>query len=123
MFVVDSQSSPAAGGGLYGECSCIDALGGEHAKVAGVGADGAAFTDVGIGAGILGGGAQVWAEQPAQLNAGHLNVLPSGERVVRVQDGKPGLAARTIARRLSTTRGLFSHVAAWVDAGVSRNRL
>ena len=29
-----------------------------------------------------------------------------GERVVRLEDGEPGLAARTIARRLSSVRGL-----------------
>lgn len=44
-----------------------------------------------------------------------------GERVVRLEDGEPGLAARTIARRLSSVRGLFAYLAARGDAGVTRN--
>jgi integrase/recombinase XerD len=44
-----------------------------------------------------------------------------GERVVRLQDGEPGLAARTIARRLSSVRGLYAYLAARGDTGVSRN--
>jgi integrase/recombinase XerD len=35
-----------------------------------------------------------------------------GERVVRLEDGEPGLAARTIARRLSSVRGLYAYLAA-----------
>jgi integrase/recombinase XerD len=31
-----------------------------------------------------------------------------GERVVRLEDGESGLAARTIARRLSSVSGLFA---------------
>jgi integrase/recombinase XerD len=47
--------------------------------------------------------------------------LRRGERVVRLEDGEPGLAARTIARRLSSVRGLFAYLAARGDAGVTRN--
>ncbi|MGH2667616.1 MAG: tyrosine-type recombinase/integrase [bacterium] len=44
-----------------------------------------------------------------------------GERVVRLEDGEPGLAARTIARRLSSVRGLYAYLAARGDTGVARN--
>lgn len=44
-----------------------------------------------------------------------------GERVVRIDDGESGLAARTIARRLSSVRGLYAYLAARGDAGVTRN--
>ncbi len=44
-----------------------------------------------------------------------------GERVVRLEDGEPGLAARTIARRLSSVRGLYAYLCARDDTGVRRN--
>jgi integrase/recombinase XerD len=44
-----------------------------------------------------------------------------GERVVRLEDGEAGLAARTIARRLSSVRGLYAYLCARGDAGVARN--
>ena len=44
-----------------------------------------------------------------------------GDRVVRLEDGEPGLAARTIARRLSSVRGLYAYLAAREDTGVGRN--
>jgi integrase/recombinase XerD len=44
-----------------------------------------------------------------------------GATVVRLEDGEAGLAARTIARRLSSVRGLFAYLAARGDAGVTRN--
>jgi site-specific recombinase XerD len=44
-----------------------------------------------------------------------------GDKVVRLDDGEVGLAARTIARRLSSVRGLFSYLAARGDAGVTAN--
>lgn len=44
-----------------------------------------------------------------------------GERVVRLDDGEGGLAARTIARRLSSVRGLYAYLAARGDAGVVGN--
>jgi site-specific recombinase XerD len=44
-----------------------------------------------------------------------------GERVVRLADGEAGLAARTIARRLSSVRGLYAYLCAREDTGVRRN--
>jgi site-specific recombinase XerD len=44
-----------------------------------------------------------------------------GDRVVRLDDGEPGLAARTIARRLSSVRGLYAYLSAREDTGVGRN--
>jgi integrase/recombinase XerD len=44
-----------------------------------------------------------------------------GERVVRIEDGEAGLAARTIARRLSSVAGLFEYLLARGDAGVTAN--
>ncbi|MGH9286326.1 MAG: tyrosine-type recombinase/integrase, partial [Acidimicrobiales bacterium] len=44
-----------------------------------------------------------------------------GEHVVRLEDGEPGLAARTIARRLSSVRGLYAYLTARGDTGVGRN--
>ena len=44
-----------------------------------------------------------------------------GDRVVRIEDGEPGLAARTIARRLSSVAGLFEYLLARGDAGVVSN--
>lgn len=44
-----------------------------------------------------------------------------GSRVVRIDDGESGLAARTIARRLSTLTGLFDYLAARGDTGITRN--
>ena len=44
-----------------------------------------------------------------------------GDRVVRFEDGEAGLAARTIARRLSSVSGLFTYLAARGDAGVAAN--
>jgi len=44
-----------------------------------------------------------------------------GERVVRLEDGEAGLAARTIARRLSSVRGLYAYLVVRGDAGVVGN--
>src|SRR5205809_938486 len=44
-----------------------------------------------------------------------------GEKVVRIEDGEAGLAARTIARRLSSVAGLFAYLVARGDAGVVSN--
>jgi integrase len=44
-----------------------------------------------------------------------------GEQVVRIEDGEGGLAARTIARRLSSVAGLFAYLLARGDAGVACN--
>jgi integrase/recombinase XerD len=44
-----------------------------------------------------------------------------GGKVVRLEDGEAGLAARTIKRRLSSVSGLFSYLLARGDAGVTVN--
>src|SRR5919109_2297858 len=44
-----------------------------------------------------------------------------GEKVVRIEDGEAGLAARTIKRRLSSVSGLFAYLVARGDAGVAAN--
>jgi integrase/recombinase XerD len=44
-----------------------------------------------------------------------------GEKVVRIEDGEAGLAARTIARRLSSVVGLFEYLLARGDSGVVGN--
>lgn len=44
-----------------------------------------------------------------------------GEKVVRIEDGEAGLAARTIARRLSSVAGLFEFLLARGDAGLVSN--
>ncbi len=44
-----------------------------------------------------------------------------GSKVVRLEDGEAGLSARTIARRLSSVRGLFAYLAARGDVGVVAN--
>ena len=46
---------------------------------------------------------------------------PRHEGVVRFEDGEAGLAARTIARRLSSVSGLFAYLAARGDTGVRTN--
>jgi len=46
---------------------------------------------------------------------------PRQTRVVRIDDREAGLAARTIARRLSTVRGLFNYLVVRGDAGIERN--
>jgi integrase/recombinase XerD len=44
-----------------------------------------------------------------------------GATVVRIEDGKPGLAARTIKRRLATIAGLYEYLLVRGDTGVLRN--
>lgn len=44
-----------------------------------------------------------------------------GPKVVRIEDGEPGLAARTIKRRLTTIAGLYEYLLIRGDTGVSRN--
>jgi len=44
-----------------------------------------------------------------------------GPKVVRLEDGEAGLAARTIKRRLSSVSGLFAYLLARGDAGVLAN--
>ncbi len=59
----------------------------------------------------------VVAKEPAQVNAADVFAFLAvqrtprlGERVVRLEDGEGGLAARTIARRLSSMRGLYGYL-------------
>ena len=44
-----------------------------------------------------------------------------GATVVRIEDGEPGLSARTIKRRLATVAGLYEYLIIRGDTGVSRN--
>jgi integrase/recombinase XerD len=44
-----------------------------------------------------------------------------GATVVRIEDGEPGLAARTIKRRLATIAGLYEYLIIRGDTGVTRN--
>ncbi len=44
-----------------------------------------------------------------------------GPKVIRLEDGEAGLAARTIKRRLSSVSGLFAYLLARGDAGVLAN--
>jgi site-specific recombinase XerD len=70
----------------------------------------------------------VVGKTPAEVSAADVFAFLSvqraprrGERVVRLDDGEAGLAARTIARRLSSVRGLYAYLAARGDAGVTNN--
>jgi site-specific recombinase XerD len=71
---------------------------------------------------------EVVGKPPAAVSAvdvfGFLSVQRAprrGTAVVRLEDGETGLAARTIARRLSSVRGLYAYLAARGDAGVTSN--
>src|SRR5438045_7677943 len=71
---------------------------------------------------------EVVVKEPADVRAADVFAflaqqrLPRrGETVVRIEDGEPGLAARTIARRLSSVAGLFEYLLARGDAGVASN--
>src|SRR5947199_479243 len=71
---------------------------------------------------------EVVGKEPAQVTAADVFAFLKaqraprlGERVVRLEDGEAGLAARTIARRLSSVSGLFVYLCARGDAGVVRN--
>jgi integrase/recombinase XerD len=44
-----------------------------------------------------------------------------GAKVVRIEDGEPGLSARTIKRRLATIAGLYEYLVVRGDARVSRS--
>ncbi|MGH9153683.1 MAG: tyrosine-type recombinase/integrase [Acidimicrobiales bacterium] len=59
--------------------------------------------------------ADVFAFMKAQRAPRH------GPKVVRLEDGEAGLAARTIKRRLSSLSGLFAYLLARGDAGVAAN--
>jgi integrase len=71
---------------------------------------------------------EVVAKEPAEVAAADVFAFLAqqrtprrGEKVVRIEDGEPGLAARTIARRLSSVSGLFAYLLARGDAGVASN--
>jgi site-specific recombinase XerD len=71
---------------------------------------------------------EVVGKEPAVVTTGDVFAFLSaqrapcrGERVVRLEDGEAGLAARTIARRLSSVRGLYGYLCAREDTGVRRN--
>jgi integrase/recombinase XerD len=71
---------------------------------------------------------EVVGKEPAEVGAADVFAFLAqqraprrGEMVVRMEDGEPGLAARTIARRLSSVSGLFEYLVVRGDAGVARN--
>src|SRR5215469_6978058 len=71
---------------------------------------------------------EVVGKEPAVVTAADVFAFLSaqraprrGERVVRLEDGEAGLAARTSARRLSSVRGLYAYLCAREDTGVRRN--
>jgi len=71
---------------------------------------------------------EVVAKEPAAVTAADVFAFLAeqrsprrGEKVVRIEDGEAGLAARTIARRLSSVAGLFEYLLARGDAGVASN--
>jgi len=68
------------------------------------------------------------AKAPAEVTAADVFEFLSakraprrGDRVVRLDDGETGLAARTIARRLSSVRGLYAYLCVREGTGVSAN--
>jgi site-specific recombinase XerD len=69
----------------------------------------------------------VVAKEPTEVTAADVFAFlaeqrkPRLDRVVRLEDGEAGLAARTIARRLSSVRGLYAYLAARGDTDVTRN--
>ncbi|MCA1679559.1 MAG: tyrosine-type recombinase/integrase [Actinobacteria bacterium] len=71
---------------------------------------------------------EVVGKEPAEVSAADVFAFlvqqrtpRRGEGVVRIDDGESGLAARTIARRLSSVAGLFAYLIARGDAGVAGN--
>jgi integrase/recombinase XerD len=71
---------------------------------------------------------EVVARPPAEVTAADVfgflaaqRAPRHGGKVVRLADGEAGLAARTIARRLSSVRGLYAYLCAGEDTGVRRN--
>ena len=70
----------------------------------------------------------VVAKPPAEVTAADVfgflaaqRASRHGGRVVRLAGGEAGLAARMIARRLSSVRGLYAYLSAREDTGVHRN--
>ena len=71
---------------------------------------------------------EVVAKSPAEVTATDVFEFLSaqsfprrGDRVARLEDGEAALAARTIARRLSSVRGLYAYLCVREDTGVERN--
>jgi integrase/recombinase XerD len=71
---------------------------------------------------------EVVGKEPAEVTAADVFAFLAeqrtprrGEKVVRIEDGEAGLAARTIARRLSSVAGLFEYLLARGDASVASN--
>jgi hypothetical protein len=67
---------------------------------------------------------EVVAKEPAEVTSADVFAFLAaqraprrGDRVLRIEDGEPGLAARTIARRLSSVAGVFEYLLARGDAG------
>jgi site-specific recombinase XerD len=67
-------------------------------------------------------------KEPAQVTAADVFAFMKAQRaprrgagVVRLEDGESGLAARTLARRLSSVSGLFTYLVARGDTGVVAN--
>jgi integrase len=70
----------------------------------------------------------VVAKEPAQVTTADVFAFikaqrsPRGDpKVVRLEDGESGLAARTIKRRLASVSGLFAYLVARGDAGMAAN--
>jgi integrase/recombinase XerD len=70
----------------------------------------------------------VVAKEPAQVTTADVFAFIAAQRsprgdpkVVRLEDGESGLAARTIKRRLASVSGLFAYLVARGDAGVAAN--
>jgi site-specific recombinase XerD len=71
---------------------------------------------------------EVVGKEPAAVTAADVFAFLEAQRaprqgpnVTRLEDGESGLSARTIARRLSTVRGLFAYLLVREDTGVVRN--
>src|SRR6266508_4067890 len=70
----------------------------------------------------------VVAKEPAQVTTADVFAFikaqrsPRGDpKVVRLEDGESGLAARTIKRRLASVSGLFAYLVVRGDLGVTHN--
>lgn len=70
----------------------------------------------------------VIAKEPAAVTTGDVFTFlkqqrspRQGPKVVRLDDGESGLAARTIARRLSSLSGLYAYLVVRGDVGVNAN--
>jgi integrase/recombinase XerD len=71
---------------------------------------------------------EVVGKEPAEVTTADVFAFLAAQRaprlgpnVARLDDGEAGLSARTIARRLSSVRGLFAYLLARADSNVVRN--